>query len=48
MPFTTHINWGPDKMDVAATGKNQSRTPFTPMWVGTIMYGPLAMATSDI
>jgi len=48
MPFTTHINWGPDKMDVAATGRNESRTAFAPMWVGTVMYGPLAMATSDI
>ncbi len=48
MPFTIHINWGPDKMDVAATGKNESRTAFPPMWVGTIMYGPLAMATGDI
>ncbi len=48
MPFTTHIFWGPDKMDVAATGKNESRTAFSPMWVGTIMYGPLAMATTDI
>jgi DUF1680 family protein len=48
MPFTVHIFWGPDKMDVAATGKNESRTAFPPMWVGTIMYGPLAMATTDI
>ena len=48
MPFTRHINWGPDKMDVAATGKNESRTAFPPMWVGTLMYGPLAMATTDV
>ena len=48
MPFTPHINWGPDKMDVAATGKNESRTAFAPMWVGTIMFGPLAMATTDV
>ena len=48
MPFTKHINWGPDKMDLAATGKNETRTPFDPQWVGTIMYGPLAMATSDV
>lgn len=48
MPFTKHINWGPDKMELAATGKNESRTPFAPQWVGTLMYGPLAMATKDI
>jgi len=48
MPFTAHINWGPDKMSLAATGKNETRTPFNPQWLGTIMYGPLAMATPDV
>ena len=48
MPFTKHINWGPDKMDLAATGKNEVRTPFAPQWVGAVMYGPLVMATSDV
>ena len=48
MPFTKHIHWGPDKMDIAATGKNQTQTTFTPQWVGALMYGPLVMATSDV
>ena len=48
MPFTKHINWGPDKMDLAATGKNEVRTPFAPQWVGAVMYGPLVMATPDV
>ena len=48
MPYTTHISWGPDKMDLAATGKNEVRTPFEPKWVGAIMYGPLVMATPDV
>ena len=48
MPFGSHLNFGPDKMDLAATGVNQTRTPFEPMWEGTIMYGPLVMATPDI
>ncbi len=48
MPFTKHINFGHDKMETAATGRNETNTPFTPMWVGTIMYGPLAMATDGI
>lgn len=48
MPFTKHINYGPDKMETAATGLNQTNTAFEPMWVGTIMYGPLAMATDHI
>lgn len=48
MPFTKHINFGPDKMELAATGKNETRTPFNPQWVGAIMYGPLVMATPDV
>lgn len=48
MPYTTHICWGPDKMDLAATGKNEVRTPFEPKWLGAVMYGPLVMATSDV
>ncbi len=48
MPFTKHLFFGPDKMDIAATGRNESRTPFDPQWVGTLMYGPLVMATPDI
>lgn len=48
MPFNTHIFWGADKMSLAATGKNETRTPFNPQWVGAIMYGPLVMATPDV
>ena len=48
MPFGKHLYFGPDKMDVAATGKNEAETPFAPMWTGTIMYGPLVMASPDI
>ena len=47
MPFTTHINWGPDKMELAATTTNPQQ-PFTPMWVGAIMYGPLVMTTEEV
>ena len=48
MPFTTHIDFGPDKMEVAATGKNEPRTHFKPEWCGAIMYGPLVMAAEGI
>lgn len=48
MPFTKHIHYGPDKMTVAATGKNETNTVFTPMWTGTLMYGPLAMSTDAV
>ena len=47
MPFTTHINWGPDKMELAATTSNPQQ-PFTPMWVGAVMYGPLVMTTEAV
>ncbi|MBP5380328.1 MAG: glycoside hydrolase family 127 protein [Bacteroidaceae bacterium] len=48
MPFTKHICFGPDKMDIAATGKNETQTHFTPQWVGALMLGPLVMASPDI
>ena len=48
MPFQAHIDYGPDKMQIAATGKNENRTPFEPLWTGTFMYGPLVMATTGI
>ena len=47
MPFTVHIHWGPDKMEVA-TGKQTRTDHFAPQWVGTLMYGPLVMAADDI
>lgn len=47
MPFTKHINWGPDKMELAATPDNP-RQIFNPQWVGAIMYGPLVMTTKDV
>ncbi len=47
MPFARHLDFGPDKMAIAATGKNQ-RTEFTPQWLGTFMRGPLVMCTTGI
>lgn len=48
LPFTKHINYGPDRMTTAATAPGETGTPFSPMWVGTLMYGPLAMGTTGI
>ena len=48
MPFQKHIHFGPDKMDLAATGKNETQTHFAPRWVGALMLGPLVMATPDV
>ncbi len=48
LPFTKHINYGPDRMTTAATAPGQTNTSFSPMWVGTLMYGPLAMGTTSI
>ena len=47
MPFTNHIDFGPDKMELAATGKNETST-FAPQWLGAFMQGPLVMAAKDI
>ena len=48
MPYSTHIDFGPDKMEVAATGKNEPKTRFEPAWCGAIMNGPLVMAAQGI
>ncbi|MCR5180413.1 MAG: glycoside hydrolase family 127 protein [Bacteroidaceae bacterium] len=48
MPYAQHLDFGPDKMEVAATGKNQPRTRFQPEWCGALMQGPLVMAAKDI
>ena len=48
LPFTKHINYGPDRMTTAATAPGETNTAFVPMWVGTLMYGPLAMGTTSI
>ncbi len=48
MPFTRHIDFGPDKMEVAATGKNEPRTRFEPAWCGALMQGPLVMAVQGL
>ena len=48
MPFTPHIDFGPDKMEVAATGKNEPRTRFEPAWCGALMRGPLVMAATGL
>ena len=48
MPFSKHIDFGPDKLEIASTAKNETNTPSTSMWVGTLMYGPLAMTATNI
>lgn len=48
LPFTKHINYGPDRMSTAATAPSKTNTHFSPMWTGTLMYGPLAMGTTGI
>ena len=47
MPFTKHINYGPDKMERAVTSYDPNAS-FPSMWVGTLMYGPLAMSTPGL
>ena len=47
MPFGKHIDYGPDKMERAVTMED-ANAQFAPMWLGTFMYGPLAMTAADI
>lgn len=47
MPFTKHIEYGPDKLAgdiVSPKGGEALETS----WVGTLMYGPLVMTATDI
>jgi DUF1680 family protein len=48
MPFGTHLFYGPDRMEVAATAEGGLSTQFEPMWEGALMFGPLVMASPDI
>ena len=48
MPFTKHLDFGPDKMETAPAYEKGGKTEYTPMWAGAIMYGPLVMATTGI
>jgi len=48
MPFTKHLDFGPDKMETAPAYEKDGKTEYTPMWAGAFMYGPLVMATTGI
>ena len=48
MPFTKHLDFGPDKMETAAANVKGGKTEYEPMWVGAFMNGPLVMATTGI
>ena len=48
MPFTKHLDFGPDKMETAPAYEKGGKTEYAPMWCGAFMYGPLVMATTDI
>lgn len=46
MPFTKHLDFGPDKMEKAPAYEPDGKTNYTPEWVGALMYGPLVMAAT--
>ena len=48
MPFTKHLDFGPDKMETSPAYTKGGKTEYTPMWAGAFMYGPLVMATTGI
>ena len=48
MPFTKHLDFGPDKMDTAPAYEKGGKTEYSPAWAGAFMYGPLVMATTGI
>ena len=46
MPFTKHIDYGPDKL--SAEIASQEGTPLPAAWLGALMYGPLVMTATDV
>ena len=46
MPFTKHLDFGPDKMEKAPAYEPDGKTNYAPEWVGALMYGPLVMAAT--
>ena len=48
MPFTRHLDFGPDKMENSPAYEKDGKTEYTPMWAGALMYGPLVMAAEGI
>ena len=42
MPFTRHLDYTPDKLEVAG------HQTYSPMWTATLMQGPLVMAATDV
>ena len=48
MPFTRHLDFGPDKMETSPAYEKGGKTEYTPMWAGALMYGPLVMAAEGI
>ena len=48
MPFTKHLDFGPDKMETAPAYEKGGKTEYAPMWTGAFMYGPLVMVTTGI
>ncbi len=48
MPFTRHLDFGPDKMETSPAYEKDGKTEYTPMWAGALMYGPLVMAAEGI
>jgi DUF1680 family protein len=48
MPFTRHLDFGPDKMETSPAYEKGGKTEYTQMWAGALMYGPLVMAAEGI
>ena len=45
MPFTKHIDFGPDKLSAEMAAKDGAEAKSA--WMGTLMYGPLVMTGTD-
>jgi len=48
MPFSKHIDYGPDKPEYCGSETSEDKATSSNLWMGTLMYGPLAMTATGV
>lgn len=48
MPFSKHIDYGPDKPENRGSETDTDKATSSNLWMGTLMYGPLAMTATGV
>lgn len=48
MPFSKHIDYGPDQPENWDSKTKSNETKLSNLWIGTLMYGPLSMTATGV